>query len=256
MPPFQYAFMANGPDEAWETLRTNVKGQCGGCPRNHSKIPIIFPRRDPPGLVDFVIVSQEPGYWLSPSISSEDAERRLERLCREGMIDSSETKLANPLSKILQIFGSFDPMGGRVYWTHALKCVPMTSDRDINKEWRKAALKCSGYLLEELRSLGKAELNVVAFGKFALELCLNLFEAQEIDQELSISEFMQSSKLPLVYRYKFKDGTTKTINLFVFTNPSSEVVRIKKSGGRMTVEEIQELETKRIRESMEKRRQK
>lgn len=250
----QYACMANGPGGAWEILRTKISGQCSGCPRNLSKKPVIFPRRDPLDLVDFVIVSQEPGHWLSASISSDDAELRLERLCSQGTINSNETKLANPLSKILHIFGSFDPRGGRVYWTHALKCIPVTSDRDINKEWRKAAVRCSEYFLEELRSLGKAELNVVAFGKFALELCLNLFEAQDIDQELSISEFMQSSRLPLIYKYKFKDGTAKTINLFVFTNPSSEVVKIKKCGGRMSVEEIQELETKRIREIMEKRR--
>jgi uracil-DNA glycosylase len=256
MTPFRYAFMANGPGGDWETLRANVKGQCSGCPRNHSKIPVIFPRRDLADHVDFIIVSQEPGYWLRPSTSSDDAERKLETLCSEGTINSKETKLANPLSKILQIFGSFDPTLGRVYWTHALKCIPTTSDRDINKEWRKAAIKCSGYFLEELRSLGKAELNILAFGKFALELCLNVFEAQDIDQELSISEFMQSSRLPLVYKYKFKDGTAKTVNLFVFTNPSSEVVRIKKSGGRMSVEEIQELETKRIKEIMEKRKQK
>ena len=256
MTPFQYAFMANGPDDAWKSIRTNIRGQCSGCPRNQSKMPVIFPRRDPPDLVDFIIVSQEPGHWLSASSSSDDAERRLEKLCSEGTTNSSECRMANPLSKILHIFGNFDPTGGRIYWTHALKCIPAASDRDINKEWRKAATKCSGHFLDELRSLGKAELNLVTFGKFALELCLNLFDGQDIDQELSISEFMQSSRLPLVYKYKFKDGTMKTINLFVFTNPSSEVVRIKKSGGRLTVEEIQELETKRIHEIMEKRSKK
>jgi hypothetical protein len=102
--------------------------------------------------------------------------------------------------------------------------------------------------LEEIRILGKSILNVVAYGKYALELCLNVFDHQNIDQELSISEFMQSHRLPLTYKIKFKDGTSKSINLFVYTNPSSDVVTIRKSGGKMTVEEIQDIETTRIRE--------
>jgi hypothetical protein len=99
-----------------------------------------------------------------------------------------------------------------------------------------------------MRSLGKGELNILAFGKFALEMCLHVFEGQDIDQDLSISEFIQSSRLPISYRYKFKDGTVKNINLFVFTNPSSEIVKIRKTGGKLTAEEIQDLETTRIRE--------
>ena len=146
------------------------------------------------------------------------------------------------------MFGNFDPSGDRVYLTHALKCIPSAGDKDINKEWRRAATKCEEHFIAELRSLGNAELNVLAFGKFALEMCLHVFEGQDIDQDISISEFMQSSRLPLAYRYKFKDGTVKSINLFVFTNPSSEIVKIRKAGGRMTVEEIQELETNRILE--------
>jgi hypothetical protein len=130
----------------------------------------------------------------------------------------------------------------------------MNSDRDINKEWRKAATRCEEHFLDELRILGKTELNVIAFGKYALELCLHALDNQDIDQEISISEFMQSSRLPITYNHRFKDGNSKTINLFVFTNPSSEVVKVMKSGGKMTVEEIQDLEIKRIQEVMGKDR--
>ena len=103
-----------------------------------------------------------------------------------------------------------------------------------------------------MRILGKTNLNVIAFGKYALELCLNVLDDQDIDQELSISDFMQGHRLPLIYKLKFKNGVTKTITLFIFTNPSSDVVKISKSGGRMTTEEIQEIETKRIREILGK----
>jgi len=248
MAPSRYALVANVSDVSWEGIRTNVKGRCTGCPRDPSKIPLIFTRCSSPSLVDFFVLSQEPGYWLRSSTSGEAAEQRLERLCKESKSNSEECKLANPLSKVIKIFGNFDPTGERVYLSHALKCLPATSDRDINKEWRKAATKCVEHFIAELHSMGKTELIVVAFGKFAVEMCLNVFEGQDIDQDISISEFMQSSRLPLSYRYKFKDGMVKNITMFVFTNPSSEIVKIRKTGGRMTTEEIQELETKRIRE--------
>jgi hypothetical protein len=211
-------------------------------------MPVLFPRKADPSKVDFLIVSQEPGHWLRTLGSNEAVEKGLSALCRNG--SAEELRKANPLSKVAQIFGGFDPADGRVYWTHALKCVPLNSDRDVNKEWRKAAMKCREHFIGELRLLGKNEVNIIAFGKYALEMCLNVLDGQDIDQELSISEFMQSAKLPLVYKYRFKDGAVKNVNLFVFTNPSAEVVKVMKSGGKMTTEEIQELEVKKISEAL------
>jgi hypothetical protein len=245
--------MAMDQGGSWEVLRSRVQAPCPGCPRNPSKMPLIFRRGAPSPPVDFIVLSQEPGFWLRDLGGSEAAEQKLQKICiDQPSID--DLKKANPLIKVVQIFGGFDPTGSRTYWTHALKCVPEKSDRDINKEWRKAATRCEEHLLDELRSLGKGELSILAFGKYALEMCLHIFEGQAIDQDLSISEFMQSSKLPLTYRYKFRDGTAKVINLFVFTNPSSEVVKIMRSGGKMTVEEIQELEIRRIREILDKKK--
>jgi len=211
---------------------------------------VLFEPKEP-GKVDFVIVSQEPGYWLRPL--GEDVTTKLTALTL-GKGSPDEIKKANPLSKVSQIFGPFDPSASRTYWTHALKCVPLNGDRDVNKEWRKAATKCREHFISELKVLGKNELNVLAFGKYALELCLNVLDGQDIDQELSISEFMQSVKLPLVYKYRFKDGSVKNVNLYVFTNPSAEVVMVMKSGGKMTADEIQELEIKRIQESLAPRK--
>lgn len=250
---FRYAPVADLSVNDLNELRSKLTGSCSGCPRNKDKIAVHFPRRAPDNQVDFVVVSQEPGFWLRSLSTSEAIEQRLAKVAREGG-PSDDLKRSNPLSKVVQIFSKFDPADGRVYWTHALKCVPLASDRDINKEWRKAATRCEEYFLDELRLLGKSELNVLAFGKYALELCLHALDGQDIDQELSISEFMQSSRLPISYKFRFKDGTSKTINLFVFTNPSSEVVKIMKSGGKMTVEEIQSLEIKRIQEVLGKAR--
>ncbi|MHC1709619.1 MAG: hypothetical protein AB9819_04355 [Methanomassiliicoccales archaeon] len=227
-------------------VSANVHGRCQGCPRDPQKVPALFEPREP-SKVDFVIVSQEPGHWLRPL--GNGAASKLTSLTL-GQGSPEEVRKANPLSKVLQIFGPFDPSSSRVYWTHALKCVPTNGDRDVNKEWRKAATRCREHFIGELKVLGKNELNVLAFGKYALEMCLNVLDGQDIDQELSISEFMQSVKLPLVYKYRFKDGTVKNVNLYVFTNPSAEVVKIMKSGGKMTADEIQELEMKRIQESL------
>jgi hypothetical protein len=236
----------------WESLIAKVHGPCGGCPRNAEKSPVLFNRRTALSNVEFIIVSQEPGFWLRSNRAK--AEENLLRLCKTGKSNIPEIKQTNPLSKILQIFGNFDPTGDKVYWTYALKCVPTKSDRDVNKEWRKAATKCEEMFLDEIRLLSKKDLNVIAFGKYALELCLHVLDDQDIDQELSISEFMQNNRLPLAFKYKFKDGTVKNITLFVYGNPSSEVVNIRKSGGKMTVEEIQDIETSRIQDIMKVKR--
>ncbi len=248
--------MANDYAAGWDGIVEKVRGQCPGCPRNGDKMPVMFGRSAHAGQVDVVIVSQEPGHRLRSLASGDEAASRLASLCGKNDASPAELRDVGPLSKVREIFGRFDPSSSRVYWTHALKCVPLNGDRDINKEWRKAATRCEAHLVDELRHLGAAHLNVVAFGKYPLEMCLHLLDGQDIDQELSISEFMQNSRLPLSFRYKFKDGTVKSIDLFVLTNPSSEVVKIVKSGGKRSVDEIQELEIARLREIVQPKRPK
>jgi len=207
---------------------------------------VLFEPKEP-SKVDFVILSQEPGHWLR-SLGNGAASKLISLTLGQG--SPEEVKKTNPLSKVANIFGPFDPSSSRIYWTHALKCVPVNGDRDVNKEWRKAATRCREHFIGELKVLGKSELNILAFGKYALEMCLNILDGQDMDQELSISEFMQSVKLPLVYKYRFKDGSVKNINLYVFTNPSAEVVKVMKSGGKMTTDEIQDLEIKKVQGSL------
>ena len=235
----------------WDGLIAKVHGPCGGCPRNATKSPVLFNRRTALSDVEFIVVSQEPGFWLRSDQAK--AEENLQRLCMTGKLNLSEIRQANPLSKILHIFGNFDPCGDRVYWTHALKCIPSRSDRDINKEWRKVATRCKEIFLDEIRLLGKKDLNVIVFGKYALELCLHALDDQDIDQELSISEFMQNNRLPLAFSTSSRMERSRTY-LFVYGNPSSEVVNIRKSGGKMTVEEIQDIETSRIQDAVKSRR--
>ena len=214
------------------------------------KPPIIFDRKASLDNVDFIVVSQEPGFWMrTEKAGAEEAIVALQdRESRPSPRSGRRTRSARSSRFSAISIQTGDP----IYWTHALKCIPSRSDRDVNKEWRKAATRCEEMFLDEIHLLGKKDLSIIAVGKYALELCLNAFADQDIDQELSISEFMQNNRFPLAYKYKFKDGTVKNISLYVYGNPSSEVVTIKKTGGKMTVEEIQEIETRRIRELLVK----
>ncbi|OPY30902.1 MAG: hypothetical protein A4E32_02146 [Methanomassiliicoccales archaeon PtaU1.Bin124] len=218
-------------------------------------MPVHLLRSGNPKAVKFLVVSQEPAFsWRAKGPGP--AEERMIGLCRtakEGSPVFKEAREVDPVVRLIQIFGTFDPTDGPVYWTHALKCIPRNGDRDVNKEWRKCAKACQVHLMNEIWALGGESLNVMAVGKYALEMCLNAFDDQDIDQELSISEFMQASSLPLSFKLRSKDGAVKNITLFVYTNPSSEVCKVKKVGGKMTVEELQELETKKVRDILAKK---
>jgi len=130
---------------SWNEVDEKVKGRCPGCPRDPDKAAVLFERTGPLDRVEVVVLSQEPGHWLRALGSGEAAERKLSSLCRDETASAAELKKADPLSKLQQMFGRFDPSNGKIYWTHALKCVPVKSDRDINKEWRKAATRCEAY---------------------------------------------------------------------------------------------------------------
>lgn len=240
-----------GPLE-WTGIRDGIKDlPCPGCPRSDDKMAVHLPRTGDLKKVKFLVISQEPSFIWRSSGGPTAAEQKMVLLCRTAKDGAlAAAKEIDPIVRLVQVFDLFDPSEGNVYWTHALKCLPRTSDRDVNKEWRKCAKSCQAHLLKEIWALGGMNLNILAVGKYALEMCLNAFDGQDIDQELSISEFMQSSSLPITYKLRSKDGEVKTISLFVYTNPSSEVCKVKKVGGKRTVDEIQELETKKVREML------
>jgi hypothetical protein len=228
----------------------SVVGDCSGCPRSRERLPLLL-SRDVSSLkkVRFVVISQEPAFALRAKGRS--AEQYLISLCKEAALGTPayvEAQRAQPLGKIISIFGTFDPAKDDVYWTHALKCCPTATDRDITKEWRKAGKVCAEHIRAELERIGQDEINILAIGKYATEMCLYLFDDQDIDQDLSISEVMQGNKLPLGFQVKWKSGRSQRFNLYLFTNPGKDVCTVQRKGGKMTVDEIQELEAARIRE--------
>lgn len=236
----------------WTGIREAIKNApCPACPRSDDKMAVHLPRTGDPKKVKFLVVSQEPSFIWRSTEGPTAAEQRMILLCKtakDGTPANSAAREIDPIVRLVQVFDLFDPTEGAVYWTHALKCVPRNSDRDVNKEWRKCSKACQVHLMKEIWALGGMNLNILAVGKYALEMCLNAFDGQDIDQELSISEFMQTSSLPITYKLRSKDGAVKIISLFVYTNPSSEVCKVKKVGGKRTVDEIQELETRKVRD--------
>ncbi len=238
--------MVGGSSEDWRS----VVGDCSGCPRYKEKLPLLL-TRDSTSLrkVRFVVISQEPG--LALRAKGRSAEQYLASLCKEpspGMAALAEDHTAQSVAKVVSIFDRFDPAKDDIYWTYALKCCPITSDRDITKEWRKAGRTCAEHLKAELERIGHDDIYVLAIGKYATEMCLYLFDGQDIDQDISISEVMQNNKLPMIFQLKWKSGKVQRFHLFLFTNPGKDVCTVQRKGGKMTVDEIQRLEATRIRE--------
>jgi hypothetical protein len=121
-------------------------------------------------------------------------------------------------------------------------------EKSVNKDWRKSAKACVEHLKAELESLGQEEIVIVAVGKFATEMVFHLFRGDDIDPDISISEIMQSNELPIPLTYKWKSGRTQKAKLFLLTNPGKDVCTVQRKGGKLTVDELQDLETTKLRE--------
>ena len=101
----RYVLM-DAQEGGWAGVSANVHGRCQGCPRDPQKVPVLFEQKEP-SKVDFIVVSQEPGHWLRPL--GNGAASKLTSLT-VGQGASEEVRKANPLSKVAQIFGPFDPI--------------------------------------------------------------------------------------------------------------------------------------------------
>ena len=230
-------------------VRSRVKGDCSGCPRDSGKLAVMFARApDSAKKIRVVVISQEP----VPSLreKGEDLEPYLINLCRmakPGSPNFEESKVAMPISKLVSVFGNFDPSKDAVYWTHALKCMP-AEEKSVNKDWRKSAKACVEHLKAELESLGQDEINIVVVGKFATEMVFHLFRGDDIDPDISISEVMQSNDLPMQLTMRYKSGRTQKAKLFLLTNPGKDVCTVQRKGGKLTVDELQELQMVKLRD--------
>ena len=136
---------------SYEELRTIIKNcPFTGCPRNNKeKLSILFNRKESSlSKIKFLVVSQEPGFFLKkkPNLTnSEKIEGFLIQECLE-----SKSSGTSPVNKMIELFGNFNLSTDKIYWTHALKCVPMKIDKEIGKIWNECASHCVKHFKKEL----------------------------------------------------------------------------------------------------------
>lgn len=139
------------PPTTWSHLRKTIKNcPYTNCPRNENKLPIFFEREETSlSKIKFLVVSQEPGTSLKKKFGS-DVEA-MEKCLVEDCLNVKR-KGTSPINKMIEIFGkNFNPLSDEIYWTHTLKCIPIKSDKEIGKLWKKCASYCVNHFKNELR---------------------------------------------------------------------------------------------------------
>jgi len=208
---------------SWKELRTSVKNYLfTECPRNNKeKLPIFFDRNENSlSNVKFFVVSQEPAAYLRREYqSSNEIEEYAIYECGS---NPNPNRVGIP-HKIREIFNKrFDLKTDEIYWTHALKCVPMKEDTDIIKEWRMCAFWCVNHFKNELNLIPSKQLIIVAIGNYALTLCKHILEGEKLSHTEGIIQYIRNIDL----EKKFHLGE-KEISLFPFIHPSKREMILK-----------------------------
>jgi len=199
----------------WSHLRKTIK-ECPytNCPRNENKLPILFGREETSlSKIKFVVVSQEPGTSLKKKLGS-DVEVMEKHLVEDCL--NSKSGGSSPINKMIEIFGkNFNPLTDEIYWTHALKCVPMKNDTEIRKIWKECAPYCVNHFKNELSLIPPKKLIIITFGNYALALCRHVFEDKLLTHTGGIKKYIET--INLENKFIFDD---KEIYLFPFLHPS------------------------------------
>lgn len=199
---------------SWKELRTSIKN-CTfiDCPRNKNKSPILFDRNEIfLSEIKFLVVSQEPGFSLRKNCdsSTEAMEKYLIDHCLQ-----LKPIGTSPVNKMIEIFDNFDLSKDKIYWTHALKCVPAKSDNDIKNEWEKCASLCINHFRNELNLIPSEKLAIIAIGNYALALCRHILQSEILSHTSGIMEYIRTADLEKKFSLDEKE-----ISLFPFIHPS------------------------------------
>lgn len=211
----------SGHEASWAELRSCVE-RCifQDCPRNiGGRLHVFFERKeDSLTHIRFVAVSQDPGVALKSKhhlTTSEEIETALRRDARK-KFEPSENVARNPRDRIRQIFQKeFDPSTSDIYWTHALKCLPIQSDKEIDDHWEKSAPLCVKYFKEELDLTPSRKLIVIAFGGYALAMCLHVLDGGPLVDSQRVTEYIKTCSIDRTFPYGDKD-----VSLFAFLHPA------------------------------------
>jgi uracil-DNA glycosylase len=208
---------------SWGELRSCVeKCEFQDCLRNkEGRLYVFFERKeDSLTQIRFVAVSQDPSVDLKSKYHLTSSER-IEKSLREGTLN--ETKLTetphadNPADRIKEIFQRtrFDPSTGDIYWTHALKCLPMKNNKEINGDWEKSASLCVEYFKNELDLIPSKKLTIIAFGGYALAMCLHVLDRQPLVDSQRIMKYITTPGIEKPFKCNDKE-----VSLFPFLHPS------------------------------------
>jgi uracil-DNA glycosylase len=202
---------------SWKELRRNVKNcPFTDCPRNNKeKLSILFNREESSlSKINFLVISQEPGYSLKRNSDLTNSEKMEGFLIQECLKSGSSG--TSPVNKMIKLFGHFNPSTDKIYWTHALKCVPMKNDEEIGKIWKECAPYCVKHFKNELNSIPSKKLAIIAFGNYALALCRHVLENKRLDHTKGIMKYIKTADL----KERFSFGE-KEISLFPFIHPAN-----------------------------------
>jgi len=232
---------------SWAELRTRVK--CclfEDCPRNKpekkERLPIFFERKENSlTRIRFVAVSQDPSVNLRCLTNSECIERFLIQEALKERELSGAAHADNPIDRIKEIFQCkrFDPSTGDIYWTHALKCLPTECNDEINGIWKKSAPLCVEHFKNELDLIPSKKLTVIAFGGYALAMCLHVLDCQPLVDSQRIMKYITTPGIEKPFKYDHKEVT-----LFPFLHPSYRTVHANdriKMREQQFADEIQEM---------------
>ena len=223
-------------DSKWDSIRKEIVDCKSEAFRNSSGIkwPVLFERSESSLYnIRAIFVSQEVAFYCRSKCESGDSVRSLLiDVCkdRNHKDRSGRTNLVSEISRLsLCKNEQFNPEKDYIYWTHALKCVPACSDKDIHKEWKFCAPFCVEILKREIDSIPSEKIALIAIGGWALAMCLSaigpISERSKGVQTLKITDHIAENSLPL---------TRGKVDLYAYIHPShrEQVISLIENGNK------------------------
>ncbi|MHA1410045.1 MAG: uracil-DNA glycosylase family protein [Candidatus Odinarchaeia archaeon] len=164
--------------------------------------------------IKFLIISQEPGFSLKKNPNLKTSKKIEDFLIQECL--KSKSSGTSPINKTIEIFRKFNPSKDNIYWTHALKCVPIKNDKEIGSIWKECSYYCARYFKNELNLIPSKKLVIIAFGNYALALCRHILEDKQLAHAKGIIKYIKAADPKNKFSFGMKD-----IFLFPFLHPSN-----------------------------------
>jgi len=150
----------------------------------------------------------------------------------------------SPVNRLIRIFGkNFSPAADEIYWTHALKCLPLMSDKDIQRIWKRSAPSCAEHFKAELDLVPSRELVIVSLGGYALALCRYVLQEKPLDSVERVTEYIKVADT----ERRFVRGD-KEVFLFPFLHPANRERVLKQLDEDGGIQRREEYFTRRIQQ--------